>query len=122
MIKKKILTYVVIYCSYADVSHSGTYEEFYNISAQSLIDEATDNDRLTLFTGRFAYETISLISAIAAIQFISNNEQVQATILEAKTHPKWEFGQLVKNVYNVPRNIWSNLGYEIVKKSKGSMH
>ena len=100
------------------MDYNGTIKEFGTLTPQSLYDEATDNDRLTLFTGRFAYQTLSLISAIAAIQFISNNEQVQATILEAKTHPKWEFGQLVRNAYDVPKKLWSDFGLEKSSKMK----
>lgn len=66
---------------------SGTYEEWGTLTYQSLYDEATDNDRLTLFAGRFAYQTMSLITGIAAIHFISNNDQ--ATVSQSRNPIEW---------------------------------
>ena len=64
---------------------SRTYEEWGTLTYQSLYDEATDNDRLTLFAGRFAYQTMSLITGIAAIHFIANNDQ--ATVSQSRNYP-----------------------------------
>ena len=62
----------------------GTYEEWGTLTFQSLWDEATNNDRLTLFVGRFAYQTLSLVTGIAAIHFIANNDQ--ATVSQSRHH------------------------------------